>query len=150
MMDPHAVLDTDKPLTLLDTNAPERVLEALRQCSLREGSIVYRWTHTDGLFPIQDPGMRVAGTESLAAAIQTLEQQRYRSVCVIDSLDGVDFGLLQQLSWKGRIDKASGFSVLLLLPEHSLPEGLLRVLHVLHWQQPERITPRLRNGQWLR
>ncbi len=150
MRDLHDLLDTEAPLIFLDTPDKSEVLSRLRRLSLHEGRIIYRWSRESGLYLLNDPAMPLPGTEHLSAAIKTLKQQKYRSHCVIDTLDGVDFGLLQQLSWNRHLTSDIGFSMLLLLPEQCIPDGLLRTLHVIRWQQQVQITPRLRNGQWIR
>ncbi len=149
MRDLHDLLDTEAPLLFLDTQDKHEVLTQLRKLSLHEGRIIYRWSRESGLYLLNDPAMPLSGTDHFAAALKTLKQQKYYSLCVIDTLEGVDFGLLQQLSWNRHQSSSAGFSILLMLPERCIPEGLLRLLHVIHWQKKARIVPRLRNGQWI-
>ncbi len=149
MIDVHEILDKEGPLILLDTDASSEIVRQLRRISLHEGRIIYHWKPDVGLHPIHDPAMAMPATESLAAAMKTLEQQPYRSICVVDSLQGLDFGLLQQHAWKRHTKAEPAFSLLLLLPEHSIPTGMRKILQVVHWSRPSQVQPRLRDGRWL-
>ncbi len=144
----RALLDTDAPLALLDTDTPDEALNELRRMALREGRSIYCWNPDQGLYPIGDPSDVIAGSRTLATALQILDRQPYHSTCVISGLDGVDFALLQQHSWKGRLQSGAGFKLLLLVPERLVPEGLRRKLH-METGTPRPVRLRLRKGKWL-
>lgn len=122
----NKVIDSEFRLAILDTETPDRVVDAFKRLTLTTGRAVYGWSPNDGLYRLGTERIFIPHTRSLVDALGYVAASRHYGIYLVrDFQDGLGKPSVQR-AFQRILEKDDDVRRLVLLvgTDVALPEAL--------------------------